>query len=71
MFKEMKEKTYIKLACKILYHSETKKNKFFIFDWDGIDTTKCHTFKPIRLTYVLTHLQLEHSPLSRDILCTF
>jgi len=33
MFSEMKEKTYIKLACKILYSSKIEKNQLFIFDW--------------------------------------
>jgi len=34
MFREMKEKTYIKLTCKILlYHSEAAKVQWFIFAW--------------------------------------
>lgn len=35
----MKEETYIKLTCNILfYYSEAAKDRWFIFFWDNIDT---------------------------------
>ncbi|KAK7370118.1 hypothetical protein VNO80_12174 [Phaseolus coccineus] len=72
MFREIKEETYINLACKILHCSEAAKDEWFIFAWDGTDTQPnaiCSNLED-ELNHPLP-LQLEPLPLPREILCTF
>ncbi|XP_068471444.1 protection of telomeres protein 1b-like isoform X2 [Phaseolus vulgaris] len=72
MFREIKEETYINLACKILHCCEAANDEWFIFAWDGTDTLPNAISS--NLEDELNHplpLQLEPLPLPREILCTF
>ncbi|BAT72621.1 hypothetical protein VIGAN_01004300 [Vigna angularis var. angularis] len=71
-FRELKEETFVNLACKILHHSEAAKDEWVIFVWDGTDTQSnaiCSNLEN-ELKNPLP-LQRDHLSLPRDILCTF
>ncbi|XP_014505433.1 protection of telomeres protein 1b isoform X2 [Vigna radiata var. radiata] len=71
MLRELKEETFINLACKILHHSEAAKDERLMFVWDGTDTQPngiCSNIED-ELNHPLP-LQLEPLSLSRAILCT-
>ncbi|KAL7114616.1 hypothetical protein ACP275_04G131900 [Erythranthe tilingii] len=71
-FKDIKEGKRLNLLCKILHIYEVKKNEWMLFVWDGTDTP------PLSVEAKLEDemenplpLDLDPSPLPRDILCTF
>jgi len=72
MFREMKKKTYINMECKILYHTETAKDLWFIFacECTNIQSNVIHSNLEGKLKRALS-LQLEPLPFLREILCTF
>ncbi|KAJ7970263.1 Protection of telomeres protein [Quillaja saponaria] len=72
LLREIKEGEHINLACKIVHFSEAAKDEWMALVWDGTDTPpNSFSAKPEdEMAYPLP-LQLENSPLPRDILCTF
>lgn len=60
------------LICKVLHISEVTEGEWMLFVWDGTDAplVDVHTKLDEELENPIP-LQLEASPLSRDILCTF
>jgi len=72
MFREMKKETYINMECKILYHTETAKDWWFIFacEYINIQPNVTHSNLEGKLKRTLS-LQLEPLPFLREILCTF
>ena len=72
MFREMKKETYINMECKILYHTETAKDCWFIFacECTNIQPNVIHSNLEGKHKRSLS-LQLEPLPFLREILCTF
>jgi len=72
MFREIKEETYINLACKNIHCTETAKDEQFIFVRDGIDTQPnaiCSNLEDEMKNPL--PLQLELLPLLRDFMYFF
>ncbi|AET05602.1 putative protection of telomeres protein [Medicago truncatula] len=71
MLREIKE-GYLNLACKILHCSESTKDNWFLYVWDGTDTPPnvLYTMPEDEINSTRT-LHPEPMPLPRDILRTF
>ncbi|XP_076900517.1 protection of telomeres protein 1b-like [Bidens hawaiensis] len=62
----------LNLICKVLHVCEVKQGEWMLFVWDGTDATPLSINTKIEDEYENPiPLQLEPSPLSRDVLCKF
>ncbi|GKB58108.1 nucleic acid-binding, OB-fold-like protein, partial [Tanacetum coccineum] len=70
--KEIKQGHQFNLTCKVLHICEVTQGEWMLFVWDGTDAPPLTIHKKLEEEFdkPLT-LQLEASPLSRDIICTF
>ncbi|MED6201503.1 hypothetical protein PIB30_095650 [Stylosanthes scabra] len=72
LLREIKEGDHMNLACKILHFCEAAKDGWFVYVWDGTDTPPNIIRSKLEdeMNCPLP-LQLESSPLPRDLYCTF
>ncbi|PWA36227.1 nucleic acid-binding, OB-fold-like protein [Artemisia annua] len=70
--KEIKQGNQSNLTCKVIHICEVKQGEWMLFVWDGTDAPPVNIHKKLEEEFDKPLiLQLEASPLSRDILCTF
>nr|GEV15710.1 nucleic acid-binding, OB-fold-like protein [Tanacetum cinerariifolium] len=70
--KEIKQGHQFSLTCKVLHICEVTQGEWMLFVWDGTDAPPLNIHKKLEEEFDKPlDLQLEASPLSRDIICTF